>query len=249
MREEGQAICAWSRHRRESWPRHRLGGGPGDRWRQPLRSPRRGPPDRSSRPSAGATPTCAPMQRLWTPSGARRFTRDHGATFKSPRTDRHDDRIGGRAQSASRFRGLARTCAQSHRPVGGGGLISGIAIAVKAMRPSGRRSRRRGRIVPRIHGARSAGRVVSIAASRRLPMALAATSNPRTLTWIYRPAPRRSDRNRLEDDGVELRDLLRRSWSRKARTDGRRCRLTKAGRGRRPPLRVVVSACEHGSPA
>ena len=101
------------------------------------------------------------------------FARDHGATFISAYN--HEDVIAGGGTVGLEILEAWPDVSTVIVPVGGGGLISGIAIAVKAMRRSSA-SRPNHPPHSRPRGRQDAS--CQSTSSRRLPMALAATSNP-----------------------------------------------------------------------
>ena len=171
------------------------------------------------------------------------FARDHGATFISAYN--HEDVIAGGGTVGLEILEAWPDVSTVIVPVGGGGLISGIAIAVKAMRPSTEVVGVEAESSPAFTAARQAGRVVSIDVKPTIADGLGGNVEPDTLTWIYiRDLVDRIVTVSEDDLRGAIRGLLAHDHlvaegagaagvaavaSRRAEVDGRRCAVVVSG--------------------
>jgi threonine dehydratase len=114
---------------------------------------------------------------------ARAFARDQGATFISPYN--HEDVIAGGGTVGLEIVEAWPDVDTMIVPIGGGGLISGIAIAVKAVRPSAQVIGVEAASSSAFTAARKAGHVVSIDVKPTIADGLGGNVEPDTLTWPY----------------------------------------------------------------
>jgi threonine dehydratase len=114
---------------------------------------------------------------------ARAYARDRGATFISPYN--HEDVIAGGGTVGLEIVDAWPEVSRVLVPIGGGGLIAGIAIAVKARRPSAKIIGVEAEASPAFTAARSAGRIVKIDVKPTIADGLGGNVEPDTLTWPY----------------------------------------------------------------
>jgi threonine dehydratase len=112
---------------------------------------------------------------------AKAFTREHGAEFISPYDDA--DVIAGAATIALELFEDAPDIDTFVVPIGGGGLISGIGSAVKAVDASRRVIGVEVEASHAFHDSRAAGRLVEIVAGPTLADGLGGNPDPDTITW------------------------------------------------------------------
>ena len=114
---------------------------------------------------------------------ARAFARGEGATFISPYN--HEDVIAGGGTVGLEIVDAWPEVSRVLVPIGGGGLIAGIAIAVKARRPSAKIIGIEAEASQAFTAARNAGRIVKIDVKPTIADGLGGNVEPDTLTWPY----------------------------------------------------------------
>jgi threonine dehydratase len=111
------------------------------------------------------------------------FASEHGATFISPYN--HPHVIAGGGTIALELIEEDDAIDTIVVPIGGGGLISGIALAVKALRPSVRVIGVEVEASAAFSAARTAGRIVPIAVGPAIADGLGGNVDPETITWPF----------------------------------------------------------------
>jgi threonine dehydratase len=115
---------------------------------------------------------------------ARAFARgEGGATFISPYN--HEDVIAGGGTVGLEILDAWPEVSRVLVPIGGGGLIAGIAIAVKARRPSAKIIGIEAEASQTFTAARNAGGIVKIDVKPTIADGLSGNVEPDTLTWPY----------------------------------------------------------------
>ena len=114
---------------------------------------------------------------------ARAFARDRDVTFISPYN--HEDVIAGGGTVGLEIVEAWPEAGTVIVPIGGGGLIAGIAIAVKALRPSARVVGVEAEASQAFTAARKAGHIVTIDVQETIADGLGGNVEPDTLTWPY----------------------------------------------------------------
>jgi threonine dehydratase len=111
------------------------------------------------------------------------FANEHGATFISPYN--HPHVIAGAGTIALELIEEDDAIDTIVVPIGGGGLISGIALAVKALRPAIRVIGVEVEASAAFTAARAAGRIVPIAVGPTIADGLGGNVEPETITWPF----------------------------------------------------------------
>lgn len=174
---------------------------------------------------------------------ARAFARDHGVTFISAYN--HEDVIAGGGTVGLEIVDAWPDVSTVIVPVGGGGLISGIAIAVKARQRATQVIGVEAEASPAFTAARIAGQIVSIDVKPTIADGLGGNVEPDTLTWPYiRDLVDRIVTVSEDDLRGAIRGLLAQDHlvaegagaagvaavaSRRAEFDGRRCAVVRSG--------------------
>jgi threonine dehydratase len=114
---------------------------------------------------------------------ARGFAHDYGGVFISPYN--HEDVIAGAGTVGVEIVEAWPDVTTVIVPIGGGGLISGIAIALKAMRPSVTVIGVEAEASQAFTAARKAGHIVSIEVKPTIADGLGGNVETDTLTWPY----------------------------------------------------------------
>lgn len=114
---------------------------------------------------------------------AQAFAREQGAVFVSPYD--HPDVIAGAGTIALELLDDLPDAAVVVVPVGGGGLISGIAAALEALRPSVEIVGVEVEASRAFSAARAAGRIVPIAVGETIADGLGGNVDPDTRTWPF----------------------------------------------------------------
>jgi threonine dehydratase len=133
---------------------------------------------------------------------AKAFARESGAEFVSPYS--HPDVIAGAGTIGLELLHDAPSLDVVLVPVGGGGLISGIATAVKALRPATAVVGVEAEASSAFHAARAAGHLVRIDVADTIADGLGGNVDPDTLTWPI-------IRDRVDDVVVVKEGELRRA--------------------------------------
>jgi threonine dehydratase len=111
------------------------------------------------------------------------YAREHGAVFISPYN--HPDVIAGAGTTGLEILGDWLDVDAVVVPVGGGGLISGIAIALKALKPGVRVIGVEADASCAFSAARRAGHIVRVEVGPTIADGLGGNVEPDTLTWPY----------------------------------------------------------------
>jgi threonine dehydratase len=111
------------------------------------------------------------------------YADETGATFVSPYND--DDVIAGGGTVALEIVDDWPEVDTVLVPIGGGGLISGVAVAVKALRPRARVIGVEAEASPAFTAARRAGHLIEIAVRPTIADGLAGNVEPDSRTWPY----------------------------------------------------------------
>ena len=112
---------------------------------------------------------------------AKTFAATHGATFISPYN--HPHVIAGTGTIALELLEEDHSIDTIVVPIGGGGLISGIAVAMKGVRPSARVIGVEVEASCAFSAAAAAGRIVPIQVGRTIADGLGGNVDPETITW------------------------------------------------------------------
>ena len=112
---------------------------------------------------------------------AREFAVEHGATFISPYN--HPAVIAGAGTIGLELLDQEPSLDTILVPIGGGGLIGGVALAAKSKRPSMRIVGVEAAASAAFTAARAAGRVVEIQVGRTVADGLGGNVEPETITW------------------------------------------------------------------
>jgi threonine dehydratase len=135
---------------------------------------------------------------------AKAFAHASGAAFVSPYS--HPDVIAGAGTIGLELLQDLPHLDAAIVPLGGGGLVSGIAVAIKALRPTTAVVGVEVEASSAFHAARAAGRIVRIAVGDTIADGLGGNVDPDTLTW---PLIRDVVDDVIVVSEVELRRALR----------------------------------------